>query len=103
MRLSTTLLISFSLSACGVPKPDTDICGVNSEANHKLCYNLKKDYDNNGNRKPDAKPKVVEIQSLHDLNKNICTDPDGFENLLAYIKEMREKLKDCRNEIKQKR
>lgn len=94
MRVLTALSISFSLVSCaGVERPDTDVCVANVPALHERCYNLKKDYDDQGNRRPDAKPKTIvykdEAAMLAGLNKKTCVDPDGLANLKAYIDELR--------------
>jgi hypothetical protein len=91
-KLPTLLLTACSLAACGVPRPDTDLCVVNAEAKHRKCYNLSRDYDDDGLLIPGAVPSFRPAVSVDDLNKNICTDPDGWANLKAYIKKLRETM-----------
>lgn len=96
MKLPKSFWITFSsvavvLAGCGVPRPDTDLCVVNAEAGYQICYNLKLDYDNSGKRKPDAQPHFKPATTINDLNRNICTDPEGFGNLKAYINELRKR------------
>lgn len=82
------MICSLGASGCGVPRPDTDLCVVNAEANHLICFNMLHDYDKNGKLKKDAQPKFKPANTVQDLNKNICTDPDGFANLKAYMKKL---------------
>ena len=89
MRLMTLLMVC-SCACSTIPRPDTNLCVVNVPGKHLKCYNLKRDYDGDGNRNPDAKPTIVPISSLNDLNKFIATDPDGFANLKAYVQKIRE-------------
>jgi len=98
MRLLTTLWIScsFLLFACAqVPRPDTDLCVVNAPAGHRKCYNILKDYNDEGDLLPGAKPLFKPAKVVEDLNKNICTDPDGWANMKAYIRSLREELSAC--------
>lgn len=71
--------------ACGVPRPDTEICVVNVPGGYQKCYNMHDDYDDAGRLKKDATPLLKPVATLDDLNKNICTDIDGFTNLKIYI------------------
>lgn len=96
MKLQKKLLMAFEVgivctlsSGCGVPRPDTDLCVVNAEAGHQTCFNLLKDYDSKGQFKPGTKPHFKPAATVADLNKNICTDPDGWANLKIYIKQLR--------------
>lgn len=97
--VSTMRLIAFSLLlvGCDVPRPNTDLCGVNAQKLERRCYNLKTDYDRDGNRKPNAKPKIKPARDVYDLDRNFCTDPDGFAELKAYIKKLREAAKCSAN------
>lgn len=83
------------LAGCATSRPDTDLCGINALAGHKKCYNLKNDYDEEGNLKHSATPKIIPINSINDLNKNICTDPQGFENLNIYLQQAKQAYKEC--------
>lgn len=95
MRRLTIFFATFSLfsAGCGsIKRPNTDICVVNEPGGYQICYNLYRDYNSNGQRKPDAKPFYKPAKTVSDLNKNICTDPQGFANLLIYISQLREAL-----------
>lgn len=91
----TLLLMIFSSGCATVERPDTDMCVVNVPGEHAKCYNLKRDYNDDGSRNPSAIPTYRPIDrtkklSLDDLNKNTCVDPDGLANLKSYIRELRD-------------
>ena len=93
-RLMTPLMTfwaAYSISGCGgVERPDTNVCVLNVELMHLKCYNLKRDYNDDGNLKPGAKPTINSISGLSSLNTFVMTDPDGWANLKAYIRKLRE-------------
>lgn len=96
MRLLKTLFLAFSLCACSsVSKPDTDLCVVNAPGEHLTCYNIRRDYDDDGNIKAGAKPTYRQAITVADLNKHVVTDPKGWANLKAYIKILREEYSKC--------
>ena len=80
----------FFFGCASIKKPDTDICVLNAPEKHQICYNVKKDFDDDGRIKAGAKPKIKPYAVLEDANKNICTDPEGWENMKAYVKKLRE-------------
>lgn len=98
------LLMVFSLlCACAhIPPPDADACIVNAPAKNRKCYNFSRDYDENGQLKPDAKPIYRSNANIADLNKAFLIDhpngfPTGLANLKAYIKTLREEYeRQCR-------
>lgn len=94
-KRSTILFLSFSLLSCAVQRPDTDLCGVNGGRGYLRCFNLLRDYDDNGNRRADATPTTRPISKITDLNGYTCTDADGLANLKAFVAEMREQLREC--------
>lgn len=91
----TTLLMACSIlvTGCAIARPNTDMCVVNAKAQHEKCYNLNRDYDNNGKLNPSAKPLFKPAVTVLDLDKNVCTDPDGWSNVKAYIRELRSAAK----------
>lgn len=90
-------LTAYSLVfGCSIQRPDTDLCVVNAPDRHQKCYNLKKDYNDDGKLNPSAKPTFKPAVTVEDLNKNICTDPDGFANLKTYVKELRHAYEQCK-------
>lgn len=89
------LLITSSLIACeSVQRPDAMIWGVNGPKKHLKGYNLRNDFDNDGNRKPDAQPQFKSLTGLPDLNAYVCFDPPGIEEIKRYIGELRQYAKD---------
>lgn len=95
MRRLIKLLMICSLLGCDIDRPNTDICVVNSPGQHQKCYNIQKDYNDDGTIKGDAKPIYKPAATVEDLNKNICTNPDGWANLKAYMKKLREACKEA--------
>lgn len=94
--LFVILLTAFEFG-CAVPRPNTDLCVVNAAKFHRSCFNMKTDFDENGNLKPDAKAKIKPARDIMDLDRNVCVDPDGFARLKAYIKKLREAAKCSAN------
>lgn len=74
MRL-TILLMAFSLTGCATKRPDAYLNIVNSPALHLKGYNIKKDYDENGNIKKSAQARYISARSasefLEILNKGV--------------------------------
>jgi len=107
--------MTFSFAACGVPKPDTDLCVHNLPGLMMTCANLKKHYTDEGKLKKDLVWETYEYQTLaafekhmretknpqfvyfknkddmlEALNKRTSTDPTGLGNLKGYTRKMRE-------------
>ncbi len=85
------------VSSCAhsqVPRPDTPLCIINVPGLHEKCYNLKTDYDDNGQLLPGAKAIFIKYKDAADmlagLNKKTSTTDDGLAHLKAYIKDVRE-------------
>lgn len=92
-RLLILLLTGLEFSACStVPRPDTNVGVVNAGFHQVKGYNLSTDYDDNGNLNPSAKPFIHPANSVSDLDKNVCTDPQGWANLKAYIRMLRDEI-----------
>ena len=96
-RLQKTLLVAFSLLmvGCGIDRPDTNICVLSAPGFKGYCYNLKNDYDDRGNIKPQARLREIEVKDLSAINKALFVDPNtppnnqGLTNLKAYIGALR--------------
>ncbi len=87
--VSKILLASFSLLGCacaGLPLPEANLGGVNAPKKEFQYYWLPTDFTTEGVRKPEAQLKRMPINSLQDLNGFICTDPKGWEAMLAWRK-----------------
>ena len=98
--LRTTLLsicsLLFVACAGGPQRPDTNIYQiiVSDDGMEAYGYNMLRDYDSEGNLKPDAKPVVIPLSSLKDLRKWYGTDPTGMKNLKVYLKDVRNYAKE---------
>lgn len=103
MKLFGILFGTSSLVACsmlGVERPDSYVCGVNVVADpaYLLCFNLKKDYDDDGNLKPDAQPLKIILKDLTGLKGFTCTDAVGLKNIKTFVADMRDEInKRCQN------
>lgn len=70
--------------------------GVNGSAQRLEGYNVKKDYDENGARKPDATLKLKELPNgLLDLNGAVCFLPpsegdEGIKGVKTWIADARD-------------
>ena|GEM_PF-2341856 len=95
MKLLTMLLMVFELVACSAPAPDTDVCVVNALQSRMKCYNLARDYDDDGNIKPTASPTYKPCQNCEAVDKHIVTDSIGFQNLKAFANQINYRLNQC--------
>lgn len=88
MRYAVLLTV---FSACSsIPRPDSNIGIINAGAGTISGYNLKNDYDSNGQLLPAAKPWIRTISTLQDLDKNACVDPQSLANLKAYVQDLKD-------------
>lgn len=95
--LPLTLLCLVFNGCALIQRPDSNICVMNAPAQHMKCYNLKRDYNDDGTLKPTAKPTFRQFRIIDDGNKYISMDPDSFAQLKAYIKLLREEYqKGCK-------
>lgn len=81
-------------SGCNeVERPDSPTCVINAPARATICYNLKTDYDDQGNLKPTAQPLVTQYPTtdamITALNKGVFTTSAGWTNLKIYIRKLR--------------
>lgn len=89
-------IVPWVVSSCAtIQRPDTDMCIVNAPNKVRKCYNLSKDYTDDGALKPGAVPVYRAVVSIDDLNKFLVIDSptgteDGQARLKAYIKLLRE-------------
>jgi hypothetical protein len=97
MKLLTILFLTFDLLACqSLKRPDADACGINAVKGYKRCFNILHDYDNDGVLLPGHEAHIFPVNALKDLNANICVDPQGFEKIQTYAKELRTDYEDLR-------
>lgn len=88
------ILLSISFEACGVARPNSDLCIVNADVHNRECFNMARDYDSNGNLNPNAKATYKLNSVIGDLDKNLCIDPESLVNLKAYIELLRKSQKE---------
>lgn len=88
MRPVTSYLVIFSafiLASCGTIQPPKGMgCVAFPEKSRMVCFDLEKDFDSNGNPKPDAEPKILPL-TLDAINKWVIFDPDSYASLKGYI------------------
>jgi hypothetical protein len=95
MAVMIGLFFCIILFGCSVQRPDTNLYVVNAAFHQARGYNLRADYDQDGNLLSTARAKVIPANQVQDLNKFICTDPDGFANLKAYVQQIRAAYQSC--------
>lgn len=103
MRLLMMSLAIFSLCACVHEpiRPNTYVSGLNGPDMWLEGYNLLRDYDADGNLKPDAKKNYYPFISVKDLNAALVIMPpgkipgdEGTKGLLRWLKELKLWSKD---------
>lgn len=100
MRVLISLLAVFSLSSCGVSRPDIYLCGVNAQKKYLRCFNFRDDYNDDGSLKAGAKPTLRPVPDLAALDKAFVIDSKtGYEDALAglktYVKQLRDHYANC--------
>lgn len=98
MRFLMLVSICSVLVACGdVKRPDAMACWVNAAKQEKLCFNMLTDYDKNGVRKPDAKPKRLPVANLNELNGYLVFDNvQAQTEVKRYLDESRRAYQDLK-------
>lgn len=97
-KLLTVLLLAFETSACAFgnklpARPDSDACVVNAEEGRQKCFNMKTDFDDNGNLLPTAKPFYKPALTVKDVDKATCFDVEkSLPNLKVYLNELRQAI-----------
>lgn len=88
------LAISLMAGCAHIERPDAPLCGINTDKLQLRCYNIRKDYNNDGKRKKDAKPLVLQFKDANEmlvyLRGWLVTSPNGFGNILSTVREVRE-------------
>lgn len=97
-----SIIFSFLLlSGCAaIQRPPVDFLIVNAPKKYARGYNFKTDYNDNGDRLPNAVPKIYPAEKIEDLNKWFCVNmrddkgvqqpADALKLMTAYIKKLRE-------------
>lgn len=79
------------LAGCAtIAKPDAYLSVVNAPGKKLTGYNLKTDFNDDGNIKPGAKPRFLPAPDIESINKYVCSSPEDFVKIKAYIKKLRE-------------
>lgn len=78
-------------------RPNSNLCFINAPKSHCRGFNLLRDYDENGDRLPDAVPFVKPITSLDDLNKGAWMDVDSYVELVVYLRELRDTINEAKS------
>jgi len=90
-KLTTLWMICFITSSCSkVKRPDAYICGINSKSVELRCYNILKDFSDDGTMKPDAKPMIQPISGLDQLNAGVFMFPKEFEKVKVWLQDLRD-------------
>ena len=96
---SKTLLVMFwavfSLSACGTVRPKGDICLTNAARGYRLCYDMEKDFDSNGDILPGREPHYKRFYYLNDVDRHVVFDPDSWAEVKAFVRFLKEKYEKC--------
>jgi hypothetical protein len=93
MRLVTFWVASSAIllaSCANIKRPDADLCVVNAPGKKLTCYNLEKDYNDDGQIKPGIQPHFKPATDLDALNKHVAMSAADFAKFKAYIKKLRE-------------
>lgn len=85
-------VFSIGFSGCAhIKRPDTDLCIANAPKKVRKCYNMARDYTDDGRLKKDAKPFYKPLNSIDDINKNLTVDSEkSLPNLKAYLQDLRD-------------
>lgn len=84
--LKKFFLVSSSLliSACAnIPPPQGLACVAFSQKGYSICYDMEKDFDQNGDVKPDVKGRRVPLD-LNAIDKHVHFDPDSYASLKSF-------------------
>lgn len=82
-KLLAIFLIAI-LSACaGIPKPEGLGCVAFAKRNYSICYDLSKDFDEDGNVVPGARGQKVPL-TVQAIDRHVHFDPDSYASLKAF-------------------
>jgi hypothetical protein len=92
MRLTISLVVFNCLLLTGcmsVSRPDAYLCGINAKSMVLRCYNLKSDFDSQGNLKAQAKPLIQPIKDVMSLNAGIYDSAQDFTSIKTYVNQLK--------------
>lgn len=94
IKLIATSLAVFSVVGCAsIPPPKGTACVSHisqSAANYNDCYDMEKDFDQNGELLPTAKGQHVPLE----FDKRVNFDVDSFASLKAYLLKLKKAYQD---------
>ncbi len=91
--LQRTFLVvcSFAILSCAkISRPDADICVVNAFGKKLTCYNLARDYNDDGLIKPGTPAHFKPAPDIDSVNKHVVMSAADFGKFKAYVKKLRE-------------
>jgi hypothetical protein len=98
-QLKKFFLVGSSLVVVGcanIPLPKGDACVAFPQKGYSLCYDMEKDFDENGDVKPEAKAHRVPL-SLDVINKHVHFNPDSYASLKAFALKHKAKCEAVQN------
>lgn len=91
MRVMFWAACSLALLSCAhVQRPDADLCVVNAPGKKLTCYNIKTDFNDDGQIRPGVPAHYKPAPDLEAINKWVITDLDSWAKIKAYVKLLRE-------------
>lgn len=94
IKLIATFLVAFNVVGCGsipLPKGKTCVSHVSQNAaSYNDCYDMEKDFDENGNILPTANGQHVPLE----FDKRVNFDVDSFASLKAYLLKLKKVYQD---------
>lgn len=90
------IISSLLIIGCGVPRPKGDICIVDARREVLRCYDMEKDYNDDGTLKPGAVQHTKPAINIDSVNKFTVFDPDAWAEVKIYIGKVKERYKECK-------
>lgn len=85
-------LAACSMMACtGIPRPKGLLCVAHIPEGYNNCYDLEKDFDENGDLLATSTGAHIPL----DLNNHVNLDASSFASLKAYKQKLLERYKSC--------
>lgn len=92
IKLVKTLFLVCSLTACSqVPRPQGFVCVANVPSSYNLCFDMDKDFDDQGN----VLPGHEGVRLALDVDRHINFDADSYASLKAYMQKLKQRLQSC--------